>query len=94
MHMFCIRTRFNCCRVFVFFLDYRACTNPLIHLFSSVGKDGFQSADSMTSQQTSVSVGDDSTGSWSNLSFEDEHQDESSSFLHLSDRYIECTRCI
>ncbi|XP_040197238.1 A-kinase anchor protein 11 isoform X2 [Rana temporaria] len=52
---------------------------------SSVGKDGFQSADSMTSQQTSVSVGDDSTGSWSNLSFEDEHQDESSSFLHLSD---------
>ncbi|XP_018415987.1 PREDICTED: A-kinase anchor protein 11 [Nanorana parkeri] len=52
---------------------------------SSIGKDGFQSVDSVTSQQTSVSVGDDSTGSWSNLSFEDEHQDESSSFLHLSD---------
>ncbi|XP_018102799.1 A-kinase anchor protein 11 isoform X2 [Xenopus laevis] len=52
---------------------------------SSDGKDGFQSADSVTSQQTSVSVGDDSNGSWSNLSFEDEHQDESSSFLHLSD---------
>ncbi|XP_073470298.1 A-kinase anchor protein 11 isoform X1 [Aquarana catesbeiana] len=52
---------------------------------SSVGKDGFQSADSVTSQQTSASVGDDSTGSWSNLSFEDEHQDENSSFLHLSD---------
>ncbi|KAE8626152.1 hypothetical protein XENTR_v10006526 [Xenopus tropicalis] len=52
---------------------------------SSDGKDGFQSAESVTSQQTSVSVGDDSTGSWSNLSFEDEHQDESSSFLHLSD---------
>ncbi|XP_063282044.1 A-kinase anchor protein 11 isoform X1 [Pelobates fuscus] len=52
---------------------------------SSNGKDGFQSADSITSQQTSVSIGDDSTGSWSNLSFEDEHQDESSSFLHLSD---------
>ncbi|CAI9532229.1 unnamed protein product [Staurois parvus] len=51
---------------------------------SSVGKDGFQSVDSVTSQQTSVSIGDDSTGSWSNLSFEDEHQDESS-FLHLSD---------
>ncbi|KAM4795998.1 A-kinase anchor protein 11 [Rhinophrynus dorsalis] len=52
---------------------------------SSNEKDGFQSAESVTSQQTSVSVGDDSTGSWSNLSFEDEHQDESSSFLHLSD---------
>ncbi|XP_075447193.1 A-kinase anchor protein 11 isoform X3 [Ascaphus truei] len=52
---------------------------------SSNGRDGFQSADSVTSQQTSVSVGDDSTGSWSNLSFEDEHHDESSSFLHLSD---------
>ncbi|KAM9319945.1 A-kinase anchor protein 11 [Gastrophryne carolinensis] len=52
---------------------------------SSFGKDGFQSVDSMTSQHTSVSVGEDSTGSWSNLSFEDEHQDESSSFLHLSD---------
>ncbi|XP_056411419.1 A-kinase anchor protein 11 isoform X1 [Hyla sarda] len=52
---------------------------------SSIGKDGFQSVDSATSQHTSVSVGDDSTGSWSNLSFEDEHQDECSSFLHLSD---------
>ncbi|XP_075708396.1 A-kinase anchor protein 11 [Rhinoderma darwinii] len=52
---------------------------------SSIGKDGFQSVDSVTSQHTSVSVGDDSTGSWSNLSFEDEHQDECSSFLHLSD---------
>ncbi|KAM4047584.1 A-kinase anchor protein 11 isoform 2-T2 [Anomaloglossus baeobatrachus] len=52
---------------------------------SSIGKDGFQSVDSVTSQQTSVSAGDDSTGSWSNLSFEDEHQDECSSFLHLSD---------
>lgn len=39
------------------------------------------------SQQLSLSVGDDSLGSWSNLSFEDEHPDESSSFLHLSDRY-------
>ncbi|XP_054127404.1 A-kinase anchor protein 11 isoform X3 [Melozone crissalis] len=37
------------------------------------------------SQQMSLSIGDDSTGSWSNLSFEDEHPDESSSFLHLSD---------
>ncbi|XP_073520011.1 A-kinase anchor protein 11 isoform X2 [Phyllobates terribilis] len=52
---------------------------------SSIGKDGFQSVDSVTSQPTSVSMGDDSTGSWSNLSFEDEHQDECSSFLHLSD---------
>ncbi|XP_063808934.1 A-kinase anchor protein 11 isoform X2 [Pseudophryne corroboree] len=61
------------------------------HVFniSTVDKDGFQSVDSVTSQQTSVSVGDDSTGSWSNLSFEDEHQDESSSFLHLSDS--DCT---
>ncbi|XP_077153443.1 A-kinase anchor protein 11 isoform X1 [Ranitomeya variabilis] len=52
---------------------------------SSIGKDGFQSVDSATSQHTSVSLGDDSTGSWSNLSFEDEHQDECSSFLQLSD---------
>ncbi|XP_029458807.1 A-kinase anchor protein 11 isoform X2 [Rhinatrema bivittatum] len=51
---------------------------------SSVGKDGFQPAESV-SQQMNLSVGDDSTGSWSNLSFEDEHPDESSSFLHLSD---------
>ncbi|XP_041115748.1 A-kinase anchor protein 11-like isoform X2 [Polyodon spathula] len=41
--------------------------------------------ESTVSQQLSLSVGDDSTGSWSNLSFEDEHPDESSSFLHLSD---------
>lgn len=34
-----------------------------------------------------LSVGDDSLGSWSNLSFEDEHPDDNSSFLHLSDRY-------
>uniref|UniRef100_A0A6I8N7P2 A-kinase anchoring protein 11 n=1 Tax=Ornithorhynchus anatinus TaxID=9258 RepID=A0A6I8N7P2_ORNAN len=43
------------------------------------------SAQSVGNQQMSLSIGDDSTGSWSNLSFEDEHQDESSSFLHLSD---------
>ncbi|XP_043550364.1 A-kinase anchor protein 11 isoform X1 [Chiloscyllium plagiosum] len=48
-------------------------------------KDGMRSSDSTTSQQLSLSVGDDSTGSWSNLSFEDEHPDETSSFLHLSD---------
>ncbi|XP_072116930.1 A-kinase anchor protein 11 isoform X2 [Mobula birostris] len=48
-------------------------------------KDGLRSTDSATSQQLSVSAGDDSTGSWSNLSFEDEHLDETSSFLHLSD---------
>lgn len=35
-----------------------------------------------------LSVGDDSLGSWSNLSFEDEHPDDNSSFLHLSDRYV------
>ncbi|XP_069745693.1 A-kinase anchor protein 11 isoform X3 [Narcine bancroftii] len=48
-------------------------------------KDGLRSTDSTTSQQLSLSAGDDSTGSWSNLSFEDEHPDETSSFLHLSD---------
>nr|XP_048707200.1 A-kinase anchor protein 11 isoform X5 [Caretta caretta] len=53
---------------------------------SSMGREGFHSAESVVSQQMSLSIGDDSTGSWSNLSFEDEHPDESSSFLHLSDR--------
>ncbi|NWI41718.1 AKA11 protein, partial [Picathartes gymnocephalus] len=52
---------------------------------SSVGREGFHSVESAVSQQMSLSIGDDSTGSWSNLSFEDEHPDESSSFLHLSD---------
>ncbi|NWS45292.1 AKA11 protein, partial [Probosciger aterrimus] len=52
---------------------------------SSAGREGFHSVDSIVSQQMSLSIGDDSTGSWSNLSFEDEHPDESSSFLHLSD---------
>ncbi|CAM4412597.1 A-kinase anchor protein 11 isoform X3 [Lepidochelys kempii] len=52
---------------------------------SSMGREGFHSAESVVSQQMSLSIGDDSTGSWSNLSFEDEHPDESSSFLHLSD---------
>ncbi|XP_067419270.1 A-kinase anchor protein 11 isoform X2 [Emydura macquarii macquarii] len=52
---------------------------------SSIGREGFHSAESVVSQQMSLSIGDDSTGSWSNLSFEDEHPDESSSFLHLSD---------
>lgn len=52
---------------------------------SSMGKERFNSADSIVSQPMSLSTGDDSTGSWSNLSFEDEHPDENSSFLHLSD---------
>ncbi|XP_009891251.1 PREDICTED: A-kinase anchor protein 11 [Charadrius vociferus] len=52
---------------------------------SSAGREGFHSVESIGSQQMSLSIGDDSTGSWSNLSFEDEHPDESSSFLHLSD---------
>uniref|UniRef100_A0A8C0BCQ0 A-kinase anchoring protein 11 n=1 Tax=Buteo japonicus TaxID=224669 RepID=A0A8C0BCQ0_9AVES len=52
---------------------------------SSVGREGFHSVESIVSQQMSLSIGDDSTGSWSNLSFEDEHPDENSSFLHLSD---------
>ncbi|XP_025954987.2 A-kinase anchor protein 11 isoform X2 [Dromaius novaehollandiae] len=52
---------------------------------SSTGREGFHSVESIVSQQMSLSIGDDSTGSWSNLSFEDEHPDENSSFLHLSD---------
>ncbi|KAJ6661671.1 hypothetical protein lerEdw1_013193 [Lerista edwardsae] len=52
---------------------------------SSMGKERFNSAESIVSQPMSLSTGDDSTGSWSNLSFEDEHPDENSSFLHLSD---------
>ncbi|XP_053521380.1 A-kinase anchor protein 11 isoform X3 [Artibeus jamaicensis] len=47
--------------------------------------EDFQSTESSGSQQLNLSLGDDSTGSWSNLSFEDEHQDESSSFHHLSE---------
>ncbi|KAM5277978.1 A-kinase anchor protein 11 isoform 1-T7 [Hipposideros larvatus] len=46
--------------------------------------EGFQSTESLGSQHMNLSIGEDSTGSWSNLSFEDEHQDESSSFHHLS----------
>ncbi|XP_062982038.1 A-kinase anchor protein 11 isoform X2 [Elgaria multicarinata webbii] len=57
---------------------------PAVNI-SSMGKEGFNSAESIISQQVSLSTGDDSTGSWSNLSFEDEHPDENSSFLHLSD---------
>ncbi|XP_051564454.1 A-kinase anchor protein 11 isoform X3 [Myxocyprinus asiaticus] len=41
--------------------------------------------ESTVSQQLSLSVGDDSLGSWSNLSFEEDHPDETSSFHHLSD---------
>ncbi|KAM3608015.1 uncharacterized protein V6R79_017767 [Siganus canaliculatus] len=44
---------------------------------------GREATESSVSQQ--LSVGDDSLGSWSNLSFEDEHLDDNSSFLHLSD---------
>uniref|UniRef100_A0A8D1Z2Q6 A-kinase anchor 110kDa C-terminal domain-containing protein n=1 Tax=Sus scrofa TaxID=9823 RepID=A0A8D1Z2Q6_PIG len=47
--------------------------------------EDLQSAESFGSQQMNLSIGGDSTGSWSNLSFEDEHQDESSSFHHLSE---------
>uniref|UniRef100_A0A8C2UMB8 A-kinase anchoring protein 11 n=2 Tax=Chinchilla lanigera TaxID=34839 RepID=A0A8C2UMB8_CHILA len=51
---------------------------------SKEGEDA-QSTESLGSQQLNLSIGEDSTGSWSNLSFEDEHQDESSSFHHLSE---------
>ncbi|XP_030642497.1 A-kinase anchor protein 11 [Chanos chanos] len=53
--------------------------------FSAPGKEGINVTESTVSQQLSLSVGDDSLGSWSNLSFEDDHPDESSSFHHLSD---------
>ncbi|XP_006010263.1 A-kinase anchor protein 11 isoform X2 [Latimeria chalumnae] len=62
-----------------------AVTNASQAVSISACRDGFRLAESAVSQQLSLSVGDDSTGSWSNLSFEDEHPDESSSFLHLSD---------
>ncbi|KAG1945305.1 A-kinase anchor protein 11 isoform X2 [Pimephales promelas] len=48
-------------------------------------RDGVNVTESTVSQQLSLSVGDDSLGSWSNLSFEEDHPDESSSFHHLSD---------
>ncbi|KAJ8247057.1 hypothetical protein GJAV_G00258270 [Gymnothorax javanicus] len=50
---------------------------------SPPGRDRTNASESTVSQQ--LSAGEDSIGSWSNLSFEDEHPDESSSFLHLSD---------
>ncbi|KAI2660422.1 A-kinase anchor protein 11 [Labeo rohita] len=48
-------------------------------------REGINVTESTVSQQLSLSVGDDSLGSWSNLSFEEDHPDESSSFHHLSD---------
>lgn len=50
---------------------------------ASSSAQGGSVTESTVSQQ--LSVGDDSLGSWSNLSFEDEHADDNSSFLHLSD---------
>ncbi|KAM9710186.1 A-kinase anchor protein 11 isoform 1-T1 [Menidia menidia] len=50
---------------------------------ASVSSAGREATESTVSQQ--LSVGDDSLGSWSNLSFEDDHPDDNSSFLHLSD---------
>ncbi|XP_053419278.1 A-kinase anchor protein 11 isoform X2 [Nycticebus coucang] len=56
------------------------------HVVSSSKEiEDLQSTESFCSQQMNLSIGDDSTGSWSNLSFEEEHQDESSSFHHLSE---------
>uniref|UniRef100_A0A8C1QLE9 A kinase (PRKA) anchor protein 11 n=1 Tax=Cyprinus carpio TaxID=7962 RepID=A0A8C1QLE9_CYPCA len=51
----------------------------------NLGREGVNVTESTVSQQLSLSVGDDSLGSWSNLSFEEDHPDESSSFHHLSD---------
>uniref|UniRef100_A0A2I3GTT9 A-kinase anchoring protein 11 n=1 Tax=Nomascus leucogenys TaxID=61853 RepID=A0A2I3GTT9_NOMLE len=62
-----------------------AVTNVGHAVSSSKEVEDFQSTESVGSQQMNLSIGDDSTGSWSNLSFEDEHQDESSSFHHLSE---------
>nr|XP_018895392.3 A-kinase anchor protein 11 isoform X2 [Gorilla gorilla gorilla]XP_055216021.1 A-kinase anchor protein 11 isoform X2 [Gorilla gorilla gorilla]XP_055216022.1 A-kinase anchor protein 11 isoform X2 [Gorilla gorilla gorilla]XP_055216024.1 A-kinase anchor protein 11 isoform X2 [Gorilla gorilla gorilla] len=62
-----------------------AVTNVGHAVSSSKEIEDFQSTESVGSQQMNLSFGDDSTGSWSNLSFEDEHQDESSSFHHLSE---------
>ncbi|XP_056145272.1 A-kinase anchor protein 11 [Lampris incognitus] len=52
---------------------------------TNLSSPGRETTESTVSQQLSLSVGDESLGSWSNLSFEDEHPDENSSFLHLSD---------
>ncbi|XP_062958754.1 A-kinase anchor protein 11 isoform X1 [Cynocephalus volans] len=62
-----------------------AITNVGHAVSSSKEIEDFQSTESFGSQQMNLSIGEDSTGSWSNLSFEDEHQDESSSFHHLSE---------
>ncbi|XP_021058971.1 A-kinase anchor protein 11 isoform X1 [Mus pahari] len=62
-----------------------AVTNAGHAVSSSREIEDFQSTESLGSQQMNLSVGEDSTGSWSNLSFEDDHQDESSSFHHLSE---------
>ncbi|CAK6967703.1 A-kinase anchor protein 11 isoform X3 [Scomber scombrus] len=50
---------------------------------ANMSSPGREATESTVSQQ--LSVGDDSLGSWSNLSFEDDHPDDNSSFLHLSD---------
>ncbi|KAI4872452.1 hypothetical protein NFI96_033687, partial [Prochilodus magdalenae] len=49
------------------------------------GRESVNVTESTVSQPLNLSVGDDSLGSWSNLSFEEDHPDESSSFHHLSD---------
>ncbi|CAN9498552.1 unnamed protein product [Ophioblennius macclurei] len=60
-------------------------TSALTNVCQAAGGSslGRETTESTVSQQ--LSVGDDSLGSWSNLSFEDEHPDDNSSFLHLSD---------
>ncbi len=59
--------------------------------FSTSRREGVNVTESTVSQQLSLSIGDDSLGSWSNLSFEEDHPDESSSFHHLSDRWASPT---
>lgn len=63
-----------------------------MYLFGPFSFPGREATESSVSQQ--LSVGDDSLGSWSNLSFEDEHLDDNSSFLHLSDRYTSTGRLV
>ncbi|KAJ8256115.1 hypothetical protein COCON_G00199790 [Conger conger] len=52
---------------------------------SPPGRERTHATESPGSHRLSLSTGEDSLGSWSNLSFEDDHLDETSSFLHLSD---------
>ncbi|TRY85983.1 hypothetical protein DNTS_021867, partial [Danionella cerebrum] len=72
---------FNTCQT----VNHRYSNSASIVTEITCRKEGASVTESTVSQQLSLSVGDDSLGSWSNLSFEEDHPDESSSFHHLSD---------